>query len=135
MINAYLRRMGIILSLVLFGVSFCSCSTTSGGVGIEWGKNSGHRNPPVVKKGGPPPHAPAHGYRAKHRYRYYPSCRVYYDTERQIYFYLQSDEWRVSVSLPNDLHLRLGDYVTLDMDTDKPYAHYTEQKKSIHQGN
>src|SRR5210317_1907969 len=25
------------------------------------------------KKSGPPPHAPAHGYRAKHHYRYYPS--------------------------------------------------------------
>jgi hypothetical protein len=42
----------------------------------------GHKH----KKGGTPPHAPAHGYRAKHQYRYYPSYSVYYDHGRKIYF-------------------------------------------------
>ena len=34
------------------------------------------------KKNGPPAHAPAHGYRAKHQYRYFPSCKVYHDIDR-----------------------------------------------------
>ena len=134
MMNCNLKRMVIFLFLTLLGASFYSCSTTSGSAGIEWGKKSGHRHPPVVKKGGPPPHAPAHGYRAKHRYRYYPSCRVYYDTGRRIYFYLQSDEWRASISLPNNLHFRLGDYVTLDIDTDKPYVYSKKHKKKYPPG-
>jgi hypothetical protein len=32
-----------------------------------------------LAKGGPPPWASSHGYRAKHRYRYYPSFYVYFD--------------------------------------------------------
>ena len=31
---------------------------------------------PSYKKGGPPPWAPAHGYRAKHKYGHYPFSRV-----------------------------------------------------------
>ena len=61
----------------------------------------GHKH----KKGGPPPHAPAHGYRAKHQYRYYPSCSVYYDYGRKIYFYVKGDHWEVGASLPS--HLRI----------------------------
>jgi hypothetical protein len=48
---------------------------------------------PVYKKGGPPPWAPAHGYRAKHKYRYYP--------------------FRIDVN----------DYVTLEMESNKPYEY------------
>ena len=71
--------------------------------------------------GGPPPWAPAHGYRAKHRYRYYPSSRVYYEPERSAYFYYRNGEWRVSVSLPSGIHIDADNYVTLEMDTDRPY--------------
>ena len=76
---------------------------------------------PAYKKGGPPPWAPAHGYRAKHRYRYYSASRVYYERERGIYFYYKDGEWRVSVSLPSSIRIDVDDYVTLEMDTDKPY--------------
>ena len=73
------------------------------------------------KKGGPPAHAPAHGYRAKHKYRYYPSCSVYYDSDRRIYFYLKGDYWEIGTSLPTHLRLGLGDFVNIELDTDKPY--------------
>jgi hypothetical protein len=76
---------------------------------------------PSYKKEGPPPWAPAHGYRAKHRYRYYPSSRVYHDKERGVYFYYSDGQWRVTVSLPSIIRIDVGDYVTLEMDTDKPY--------------
>ena len=90
---------------------------------------SGYRHPPVAKNG-PPAHAPAHGYRAKHQYRYYPSCSVYFDIGRSVYFYLEGDNWRVSVELPNHLHARLGGSVVVEMDTDKPYLknEYHKQK-------
>ena len=76
---------------------------------------------PAYKKHGPPPWAPAHGYRAKHRYRYYSSSRVYHDKERGIYFYYKYGKWRVSVSLPSSIRIDVNDYITLEMDTDKPY--------------
>jgi len=75
------------------------------------------------KQGGPPPWAPAHGYRAKHRYQYYPHHRVYYERERGTYFYYQDGQWRVSVSLPSNIRIDVDDYVTLEMDSDKPYEY------------
>ena len=83
---------------------------------------------PQASKPGPPDHAPAHGYRAKHSYRYYPSCSVYFDNDRSVYFYLDDDSWRVSVELPNHLRIRLGEYVVVEMDTDKPYIHHQDHK-------
>jgi hypothetical protein len=84
--------------------------------------------------GGPPPHAPAHGYRAKHKYRYYPSCSVYYDYGREIYFYIKGDHWEVGVSLPNHLRIGLGDSVSIELDTDKPYIHHVEHVKKYPPG-
>lgn len=86
------------------------------------------------KAAGPPPHAKAHGYRAKYAYRYYPSAQVYYDVDRRAYFYLEGNSWRISVSLPNALRVQLGDFVTLDMDSDKPYVKFKEHKKSYPPG-
>jgi hypothetical protein len=78
------------------------------------------------KKGGPPAHAPAHGYRAKHKYRYYPSCSVYYDSDRRIYFYLKADNWEIGASLPTNIRLGLGDSVNIELDTDKPYIYHAD---------
>jgi hypothetical protein len=81
--------------------------------------------PPVYEKG-PPPWAPAHGHRAKHHYRYYPSAYVYFDTGRGLYFYYQGGSWQVSVSLPTSIHIAVGDYVALEMDTDRPYTYHSD---------
>ena len=81
--------------------------------------------PPVYKKA-PPPWAPAHGRRAKHHYRYYPSSSVYFDTGRGLYFYYERGAWQVSVSLPTTIHITVGDYVTLEMDTDRPYTYHSD---------
>lgn len=78
---------------------------------------------PAYKKGGPPPWAPAHGYRAKHKYRYYQASRVYYEKERGAYFYYNDGKWQVSASLPSYIRVDVNDYVTLEMDTDKPYEY------------
>jgi hypothetical protein len=86
------------------------------------------------KKKGPPAHAPAHGYRAKHQYRYYPSCSVYYDTGRRVYFYMKGDKWEVGVSLPRSLHMSLDDYVGMELDTDKPYIFHADHVKKFPPG-
>jgi hypothetical protein len=116
----------ILLSCALFIFSFTACSLNRAGIHIGGGK-------PVVK-GGPPPHAPAHGYRAKHKYHYYPDAYVYFDISRKVYFYLEGDKWRMSVALPRSLHVRLGDHVVIEMASDKPYTHYDSHKKKYPPG-
>jgi hypothetical protein len=118
----------LMMSLCLFFLT--SCRTTGGGVSYEWDNGTGYGHPYEVKKakGGPPPHAPAHGYRAKHHYRYYPSSSVYYDTHRNLYFYLRGDNWRMGVSLPQGLYVDQSAYVSIEMDSGRPYTHYKEHK-------
>lgn len=89
---------------------------------------------PQMSKNGPPDHAPAYGYRAKHSYRYYPDCSVYFDIDRSVYFYLQGDSWRVSVELPDHLRIGLGGYVVVEMDTDRPYLHHQDHMKKYPPG-
>lgn len=84
---------------------------------------------PLGSRGGPPPHAPAHGFRKKRTYYYYPDSRIYFDVGRRLYFYLSGDEWQVSASLPGDVHLRAGDYVRLQIDSDRPYLYSDIHKK------
>ncbi len=122
-----------LIIIFLFGLSFTGCGTTGGGIIINGGNGSGNEHPPVVKKG-PPDHAPAHGYRAKHKYRYYPSCSVYYDYGRKIYFYMRGDHWEVGASLPSHLRIRLGDSVNIELRTDRPYIHYAEHVKKYPPG-
>ena len=121
---------GILILLVplFLTLLLAACGTNGGSFGVIWGKGEGSKAPKEYKKGGPPSHAPAHGYRAKHHYRYYPSCSVYYDTGKEVYFYLEGDNWRISASLPNHLRINLGDFVSIELDTTKPYMYHHEHK-------
>ena len=92
----------------------------------------GHKH--KYKKGGPPAHAPAHGYRAKYQYRYYPSRSVYYDTGRGLYFYLKGDNWEVGATLPSHIRIGLGDSVSIELDTDKPYLYHADHVKKYPPG-
>jgi len=107
-------------------IAFTACSLDSAGIQL------GDRDPNV--KGGPPPHAPAHGYRAKHAYDYYPEAYVYFDISRRLYFYLEDDKWRMSVSLPDSLQLKLSEHVTIEMDSDTPYIYFDSHKKKYPPG-
>ncbi len=96
--------------------------------------------PPVYREGGsyrqgPPPHAPAHGYRAQQRYRYYyyPEVSVYFDLDRRLYFYLDRG-WQVSARLPRDLRIGLYGPVTLELDFDEPYRRYDEHRRKYPPG-
>src|SRR6266542_2137431 len=76
-------------------------------VGIERGEH-----------GGPPPWAPAHGYRAKHVYQYYPQSEVYFDIYTRNYFYMSGGIWQDSVSLPPTMSIQHDHVVDLELETD-----------------
>ena len=78
--------------------------------------------------GGPPRHAPAHGYRRHQQYRYYPAAQVYFSLERNTYFYLDGSSWRMSVTLPHHLEIRLDDPVVIEMDSDEPYRDFDKHR-------
>ncbi len=130
-----LRRLsGLCLALavcLLWPGMIVGCHGTR--IAIEDGRD--YRGAPSHHKpAGPPPWAPAHGYRAKHRYRYYPSSHVYYDIGRGLYFHYGDGHWRVSVSFPAGIHIDVNDYVTLEMDTSRPYEHHSEVVKRYPHG-
>jgi hypothetical protein len=132
-----INKMLFLLVITLFLFSFSACRTTSGTIGYKWGQGTDSGHPPDIKKTkkkGPPPHAQAHGYRAKYKYRYYPDHSVYYDAHRNLYFYLEGPNWRISASLPHAIQVGLGDHVNIEMDADKPYISYEEHKRKYSPG-
>jgi hypothetical protein len=102
------------------------------GIGITIGDSNSKPETAVktssVKHEGPPEHAPAHGYRTKHKYYYYPGSDVYFDPNRGLYFYLSGRNWEISTILPLNLKVKLGDHVSIEMDSDKPYVKHAEHK-------
>ena len=123
--------------LFLATMLLSACATPNGGsISVDWGNPQAHKEPTkpkIYKKNGPPSHAPAHGYRTKHSYRYYRNERTYYDTNRKLYFYLDGGGWRIAVSLPS--HIKLSnDFVTVELETDKPYEHYEEHTEKYPPG-
>jgi hypothetical protein len=109
------RKLCICLAIGFFIVSLSTDVFAGGSISIQWGKGSGSDNPEVSKKHkkqGPPAHAPAHGYRAKH-------------------FYLKGDNWEVGASLPGSLRVGLGDSVSIELETAKPYVHHAEHVKKF----
>lgn len=127
-----------ILGIVLISVFFLlSSHALAGSFSFSWGDVLTKEQSPTVvktKKNGPPAHAPAHGYRAKHQYRYFPSSSVYHDADRGLYFYLSGSNWTVAASLPHDLRAQLGNSVSIEMDSGKPYIHYDQHRKQYPPG-
>ncbi len=117
----------VISAILTFG-----CAGTKIKAKYETKDNSGYskaEHKHKHKNGGPPAHAKAHGYRAKHKYRYYPDCSVYHDGKRGLYFYIKGGNWEVGASLPNNLRVRLGESVSLELDTDRPYTYHADHAK------
>jgi hypothetical protein len=78
--------------------------------------------PVATRPKGPPSHAPAHGYRRKREYVRYPSCNVYFDRERALWFWLEGEEWRVGAKLPSSIRIDVHEGVTVELEGDMPYA-------------
>lgn len=109
--------------LALLLIAGCN---TPGSIGVFIGDSPKLK---VSKKPGPPSHAKAYGRRAKHKYSYYPDAEVYYDSGRSSYFYLSGGKWKVSVSLPDSLKIKLGSSISMELDTDTPYVYHDDNKK------
>ncbi len=114
------------ISVVLLAVG---CLIWIGGCTLVVRDRPGPVYAPPPPEPGPPPWAPAHGHRAKYRYYYYPEPRVYFDVGRGLYFYYSGGAWQVSVSLPAGIYIRAEEYVTLEMDADRPYVYHSEVEK------
>jgi hypothetical protein len=114
------RRVGakFMFGSMVVGMVAVGC-TTPQSVGIRIGEP---RHPVVHKQPGPPSHAPAHGYRKKFAYQYYPTANVYYEPTRNVYFYLSDGTWVMAVSLPSSIQLDMGESVTLELETNRPYV-------------
>jgi hypothetical protein len=123
------RIIGAAIFLVMIGSSLfqVGCTLTIGDHPV-----SVYAPPPP--ESGPPPWAPAHGYRAKHHYYYYPESQVYFDPGRSLYFYYYGGGWQASGSLPSGFYISAGEYVSLDMDADKPYLYHSDVEKKYPPG-
>ena len=92
-------------------------------------------HPQPVKTNGPPPWAPAHGRRARmHNYRYYPSSYVYFEPARGLYFYYSAGRWQSGVTLPGDIQIDVNGFVTIEMESEQPYDHFTEHRQAYPPG-
>lgn len=80
---------------------------------------------------GPPPWAPAHGYRAKTKHIYFPDQNFYFDIEKSVYLYLNNGSWSISASIPSvfgTINLNTARKVELEIGGHTPYQ-YNEQHK------
>ena len=76
------------------------------------------------KPKGPPPWAPAHGYRAKTRHIYFPQHNFYFDVLKGVYLYLNGGKWETVAQLPlmfAGIDLKTAAKVELELDSDAPY--------------
>ncbi len=97
---------------------------------LAQGKGKGKKQ--TVKRGGPPPWAPAHGYRAKTRYVFFRDYAVYYDHQEGVYISLAGRDWQVSASLPVNLKgvdLNAAVKIDLEAEGDNPQIQYNEHKQ------
>ena len=89
------------------------------------------------KETGPPPWAPAHGYRAKTRYVYFTEHNFYYDNDRGVYIYMSGKNWEVSARIPDlfkNVNLTAEVKIDLDFSADNPQKYNADHKKKYKKG-
>ncbi len=80
---------------------------------------------------GPPPWAPAHGYRAQTRHVYFPDYNFYFDIQKSVYIHLSGENWQVSANLPSvfsGVDLKISATMELDLYTDTPQKYNSDHK-------
>lgn len=77
-----------------------------------------------VGPAGPPPWAPASGFRRNRAYYYYPGAHVYYRPADRVWFYLEGDAWRFGASLPASIRIDFARCVPLTMESTRPYEYH-----------
>lgn len=92
----------------------------------------------VNAQGGPPPWAPAKGYRAKARYTYFPSLNFYFDTKIGIYFFLEAGFWVQKTSLPvkyKNYNWSHYAYEEFDWNNNQPWEKHNGKSNGKSKGN
>ncbi|MCK4864165.1 MAG: hypothetical protein KAT06_01950 [Gammaproteobacteria bacterium] len=115
-----MKKIALLSLLSLF--LFSGCRYYGGGVIVDGGYSYNDHVPS---------HAPAYGHRSNfHRYQYYPYADIYFDTGRNMYFYLDNGgHWSFSINLPLYLRSRLNrGYVEIEMEADRPYLKHKYYK-------
>ena len=118
-----LRLSGLCLILLLFAAAPNEACAQGKGKG---------KSKVAKKEAGPPPWAPAHGYRAKTRYVYFSQYNVYYDHDRGVYISLGGNNWQVTAKLPSILSgvdLNAAVKVDLDFSGDEPFRYNSDHRK------
>jgi hypothetical protein len=82
---------------------------------------------------GPPSHAPAHGYRRKFSYHYYPQAEIYHDVERGLWFYTDGKEWKAGAKVPIELGENLGGHVVIELESDSPQSEHPKTRETYPQ--
>lgn len=73
--------------------------------------------------GGPPPWAPAHGYRAKTRHIFFPEFNFYFDITKGVYIYLSGTKWLTNQNPPvflSGINLKTTKQIELDVNINNP---------------
>ncbi len=68
----------------------------------------------------PPPWEQDRGIGEEQHYYYYPQVKIYFNLEREVYYYFYEGQWQVASQLPANVKLR-GRRVRLDMFGEEPY--------------
>jgi len=74
------------------------------------------------------------GHWGNNHYDYYPDSNVYYDRDRNYYFFHEGGQWREAPSLPPTYHMDKDHHRELHLDTDKPYSYHPEVTKRFPPG-
>lgn len=84
---------------------------------------------------GPPPWAPAHGFRKKTTYVYFPTHNFYFDVSRNVYFVWSNSKWTTVKVLPPHLrkvNIKVIKKVELDVISKHPYYHNSTHRKTYY---
>jgi hypothetical protein len=80
-------------------------------------------------RGGPPPWAPAYGYRRQETYYYYPDVEVYFYPNVRTYYWLERGVWKNGSQPPRNFVIEERTRVTLDLDYEPHTQHATIRGK------
>ncbi len=73
-----------------------------------------------------PPWSPPEGSYARYRYRYYPRHEVYFDQDRNLYFYFAAGRWNQAEQLPDKIMLTSRQYKWLYMNEATPWIFHDD---------
>jgi hypothetical protein len=124
------------ISISTIGLALFLLFVITDNVNAQSNGNKGQKNKPQ-KEVGPPPWAPAHGYRAKTRYTYFSQQNFYYDNQRGVYIYLSGKNWQVSANIPDafkGVNLTAAVKVDLDFNGDDPQKYNADHKAKYKKG-